>query len=83
MAYPVEVSLPVCLYNEHSIQDTTADLNECTEGGSECDQYCQNTVGSYTCSCNSSTTLNPDGLHCDGEYIHSYIYTHAELEIQT
>ena len=51
-----------------SLPPPLPDLDECTEGVSECDQMCHNTIGSYTCSCNSSTTLNPDGLHCDGEY---------------
>lgn len=27
------------------------DIDECAEGIDDCDQYCTNTQGSYTCSC--------------------------------
>ena len=48
-----------------------SDVNEC-EGMNQCDHLCNNTVGSYTCSCNPniSVVLNPDGYRCDGMHNH-------------
>ena len=42
------------------------DLDECTTGSHSCDvnSVCQNTVGSYKCSCNAGYT--GDGKHCNG-----------------
>ena len=42
------------------------DLDECTTGSHSCDvnSVCQNTVGSYTCSCNAGNT--GDGKPCNG-----------------
>ena len=45
------------------------DVDECSRDEDECDQNCLNTVGSYTCSCNTGYILNSDGLRCDGECI--------------
>ena len=62
----------------------TSDEDECTEGVNECDQQCSNTIGSYTCSCNSSTTLNPDGFRCDGTkymYIASFLSNLAIMSL--
>ena len=33
---------------------------------SDCEQICNNTVGSYTCSCNNGYSLNSDGRNCSG-----------------
>ena len=38
--------------------------DECATGTHECQQRCQNIVGSYTCSCNSGYTLAPDRRSC-------------------
>lgn len=44
------------------------DVDECALGSDNmCAQNCQNTVGSYTCSCNTGYTLSSDGYTCDGE----------------
>ena len=45
-----------------------SDVNECMLGSDSCEHNCSNTVGSYTCSCNSGYTLNRDGHTCDGRY---------------
>ena len=42
------------------------DVDECATGVEECDQNCQNNVGSYECSCNLGFMLNNDGFRCDG-----------------
>ena len=43
------------------------DINECLTGVEQCDQNCDNNVGSYACSCDSGFILNTDGYRCDGE----------------
>ncbi|HPS30102.1 MAG TPA: hypothetical protein PLZ43_07595, partial [bacterium] len=42
-----------------------ADINECDTANGGCAQNCNNTAGSYSCSCNSGYTLNVDGKACD------------------
>ena len=44
------------------------DVNECEEGISGCQQYCNNTIGSYYCGCQSGYHLGEDGHMCEGEY---------------
>ena len=44
------------------------DVNECEEGISGCQQYCNNTIGSYYCKCQSEYHLGEDGHMCEGEY---------------
>ena len=44
---------------------TFPDINECAEETDRCSQNCQNTVGSYTCSCNAGYRLDGDGFTCD------------------
>ena len=43
------------------------DVDEC-EGSSmnNCDQLCNNTEGSYHCSCNGGFQLADDGATCEG-----------------
>ena len=43
------------------------DANECTSGDDDCDSNaaCTNTIGSFTCACNSGYT--GDGQSCTGE----------------
>ena len=43
---------------------SSSDINECdiTKGG--CDDICNNTPGSFTCSCNEGRTLGADGKTC-------------------
>ena len=43
------------------------DIDECSLGTDRCSQSCTNTIGSYTCSCNTGYTLNSDGYTCDGK----------------
>ena len=49
------------------INSLVSDIDECSDGISGCNQTCTNTIGSYTCSCQSRFyTLNADGHTCDG-----------------
>ena len=47
--------------------DTGTDVDECTEGTHQCQQVCQNTIGSYTCGCNDGFILDTDGRSCNGK----------------
>ena len=40
------------------------DINECELG--VCDQNCNNTNGSFTCSCEEGYNMNTDNRSCDG-----------------
>ena len=44
-----------------------ADIDECTEGISQCNQLCINTIGSFTCDCISGFIIDVDGRTCDGK----------------
>ena len=41
-----------------------SDIDECLERTDNCDHVCNNTVGSYTCECNSGYILQSDGHSC-------------------
>ena len=42
------------------------DIDECLEDIDGCGQRCSNTVGSYTCNCNSGYRLDSDRHTCNG-----------------
>ena len=43
------------------------DINECTEGTAGCAHKCNNTIGSYICSCDQGYRLESDGRICNGK----------------
>ena len=45
-----------------------ADVNECRSENGGCEQICENTDGSFRCSCRSGYTLNFDQRSCDSKY---------------
>ncbi|TSK67216.1 Hemicentin-2 [Bagarius yarrelli] len=45
-------------------QRTCRDLDECVEGLHECQQVCENTFGSYRCSCRLGFQLSSDRMSC-------------------
>jgi predicted SprT family Zn-dependent metalloprotease len=46
------------------------DIDECSIQVDECDHNCNNTLGSYTCSCNDGYILDRNGLQqCNGKYV--------------
>ena len=49
--------------------DYALDIDECSEDSDGCAQNCVNTIGSYTCSCNTGYNLGSDGRSCIGERV--------------
>ena len=43
------------------------DINECAGGDHGCNQGCDNTEGSFTCTCNDGFELSGDGKTCIGK----------------
>ena len=43
------------------------DINECQTDNGGCTQTCNNTVGSYQCSCRDGYELTSDGYNCTGK----------------
>ena len=43
------------------------DINECAEGSHECQHICNNTPGSFHCSCFDGYQLNNDSTTCSGQ----------------
>ena len=48
--------------------DLCTDIDECGEGISGCSQLCNNTVGSFECSCEDGYQLAFDEKTCNGLY---------------
>ena len=46
------------------------DIDECIENTDNCEQVCENTIGSFSCDCNPGYQLNIDGTTCEGEIMH-------------
>ena len=42
------------------------DINECVANTDGCDQGCQNTIGSFQCTCDSGYVLSNDERTCSG-----------------
>ena len=42
------------------------DIDECKRSNGGCDHHCNNTIGSYYCSCNDGYSLGKDNLSCKG-----------------
>ena len=48
------------------------DVDECQINNGGCAHSCNNTDGSFKCSCGSGYTLAMNGLNCDGKEIKLY-----------
>ena len=53
------------------------DINECHTNNGGCEQICNNTVGSFECSCNQGYSLSSDGTNCIGK---QYNYYHNNID---
>ena len=60
-----------------------SDELECGTGNGGCEQNCVNTVGSYTCSCNTGYTLDSDGHNCESENDYNYIKFYLSLNSES
>ena len=47
---------------------TCIDIDECASGLDECEQLCDNTEGSYNCSCMKGYELAENGRNCSGKF---------------
>ena len=45
------------------------DIDECSQGVSECTQGCINNIGSYMCDCQTGYYLDSDNYTCLGQFI--------------
>ena len=59
-------SLTIIEASHYNIMYST-DINECLANTNNCAQTCSNTVGSFTCGCNSGFTLDSNAQTCSGE----------------
>ena len=46
-----------------------ADVDECVLGTAGCNHFCDNTIGSFVCSCQNGYFLDSDGITCVGKEI--------------
>ena len=42
------------------------DINECASINGDCEQLCNNSIGSYWCSCLTGYTLDTNDMNCSG-----------------
>ena len=45
-----------------------SDVDECATSNGGCEQICNNTIGSFYCSCDAGYQLDGNGLNCTGEF---------------
>ena len=57
----------------------TIDINECSLNNGSCDQVCNNSMGSFQCSCNGGYRLNIDGRNCSGKRVCSVYAQHKNF----
>ena len=57
----------------HNLTYLYVDIDECTAGTDNCDDNasCGNTVGGFTCTCNTGYTGS--GVSCSGNFIDTYL----------
>ena len=46
-----------------------ADVDECQSNNGGCDATCNNTIGSFQCSCETGYMLAADDANCEGKVI--------------
>ena len=69
----------VKFHNEcNLLYNSISDINECDHNNGGCAQLCNDTDGSFTCSCNPGYSLDVDGKSCIGKYI---LINHRQQEL--
>ena len=66
MASPALVHDSCNWQHTHALVFLCVDVDECAGGTSNCSQLCNNTLGSYECSCNIGYMLDSNGFTCSG-----------------
>ena len=70
---PMDSAATVCshlydiVHSNITMDSCSADIDECALGTDTCAHGCQDTQGSYTCTCQDGYTLNTDGRTCRGK----------------
>ena len=49
------------------VRSFNPDIDECASSDGGCEQMCNNTVGSFYCSCGTGYQLDGNGLNCNGQ----------------
>ena len=60
-------SFAVVIYTSVHIHLSYIDIDECTDDNGGCQHICNNTGGSYYCSCNPGYSVNLDQQNCTGK----------------
>ena len=61
---PPSLLPPTPLLSLVNTQTSQSDVNECAQDLDNCQQLCNNTVGSFTCGCEIGYELDVDGFTC-------------------
>ena len=67
-SFPTSINRHTALFIKLIKNHIIADVDECSEETDECTQNCDNTIGSYVCSCNDGFIIDVDRRTCDGEH---------------
>ena len=54
------------VFCHNQVRVLVVDVNECSTDQGGCDHFCENSVGSFWCSCRNGFALAPDGSTCSG-----------------
>ena len=72
---------PLCRHQPHWCNLLPADINECvTQSPCHPSASCTNTLGSFTCGCNTGYT--GDGMSCYGECLHVDYFIQDEVHLK-
>ena len=68
-------SIDMCSRERYYPSHLSSDYDECRDNGGGCDQICNNTVGSFFCSCENGYSLDDNMSSCNGKYTVSVTFT--------
>ena len=62
----VVVSFSIVFTLDTYLYIVSTDIDECSIGSNSCSQLCQNTIGSFDCSCQTGYIIGEDNKTCSG-----------------